>query len=1223
LEEKLMQIKRINTKNSHFTKLAMIAMLGTSSLTLSGCFGVDSDNAAIESSAPSSEVPVAVPTPVSIPDPVVEIADRTLDDIAVRGRPQINNTLGYNVILSDLNTTLRGVSISFDGGDPYDVNQIKKMPSPEQLESLVNDYGFNTVHVYLEGDAAQNPDPVGVNEALADLLVERTRDAKMYLMITIANNGENGAIHSMQKTLAFWELYAAKYKDETHVIFEAHNEPVNLINQNWTAQDWERQAQMYDTIRTAAPDTMILLGSFMSFFGAAEAIAGADGLKVQFPDIWDNAGFAFHAYWDLPGVESTIDAFKVSTDYPALLNTEFWPGDTKNGYNEAFESHNIGWMQFEWLGANDLDLGNIKNSLNQFGTVWRPEAPQATWPASGSPVVPFGDDIGLYSRADDAFLNLDDAGKLIAGDSNYDGEGNDTFVVVDAGDDGYVALRGANGKYLSVDEYGLAMTASADDIGTNERLKWLELPSGDVALRPWAGSGHLIGSIPAGDGLEEGFTGPVGNGALLNGNNTYLVVTTFTAAPLAQLEAPVAAAPGPFYDSATPVPTNGAGDHPFNDAAPNGRLWAADFDFGGEAVAYHDNDVINKGDAYRFDEGVDVEPASEGYTSIGFFDNEEWLEYTIDVATAGDYVITFRSASGGGGGNVSFESNCVDLTGSIATPNTQGWDTWQDMSVDVTLEAGIQKLRVVSGGGMNFMNMDIQSGGNGNTAFAEGCQWAPEVPADLFVEAEDWTRVISLPEGEVQLEATADNNGGQNVGFIDEGDWMEYDVDMTDSACYVAEYRIATQDGSDGFEMSFAGEIVDIVVVPPTGGWQSWLTVSSAIELDAGAQTMRFEALGNGSVNINWFKFNQADASLCADAVDITYGENLIINASFDDATGWTDVNQYGADVEGNGVVTVANGVATFSETVVGGFTKHMGIYTAVNLQVGSYQFDMDMIYTDINELWGEVYIGASEPVVNTEYNGDQNVLVAYNAWDCPDARVYSGAATESGCDSNITPGRFEITTAGTYYLLFRSGGNTYGTSGIELDNWSLREINPSPVDVVAPSSGEFISNGSFDDASGWTDVNQYGADVEGNGVVTVANGVATFSETVVGGFTKHMGIYTTVDLQVGTYQFDMDMTYNDINELWGEVYIGTSEPVVNTEYNGDQKVLVAYNAWDCPDARVYSGAATASGCDSSVIPGQFEITTAGTYYLLFRSGGNTYGTSGIVVDNWTLTASQ
>ena len=1216
-----MQVNRIKAKNSHFTRLAMIALLGASALTLSGCFGVDSDNAAIESTATSPEEPK--PVIVVTPEPVSEIPDRTLADITVRGRPRIDNSLGYNVILSDLNTPLRGVSVSFDGGDPYDANQIKKIPTAEQLESLVNDYGFNTVHIYLEGDAAQNPDPVGINEAIADELVKRTREAKMYLMITIANNGENGAIHSIEKTLEFWQLYGAKYKDETHVIYEAHNEPVNLINNNWTADDWEKQAQMYETIRTQAPDTLILLGSFMSFFGGSEAIAGADGLKAQFPDIWNNAGFAFHAYWDLVGVESTIDAFKVSTDYPALLNTEFWPGDTKNGYNEAFENHNIGWMQFEWLNANDLDLDNIKNSLNEFGTVWRPEAAGATWPSSGSPVIPFGDDIGLYSRADDAFLHLDDSNKLMAGDSDYDSEGNDTFIVVDAGDDGYVALRAANGKYLSVTTYGLAMTASADEIGTNEKLKWLELPSGDIALRPWAGSGHLIGSIPAGEGLEEGFTGSVGDGALLNGDNTYRVVTTFTAAPIAKLEVPAPPAPGPFFNSATPVPTNGAGEHPFNAAAPNGRLWAADFDFGGEAVAYHDNDVINKGDAYRFDEGVDVEPASEGYTSIGFFDNEEWLEYSIDVATAGNYVITFRSASGGGGGKVSFESNCVDLTGSITTPDTQGWDTWQDTSVDVTLDSGMQKLRVVSGGGMNFMNMDIQPGGDGNTAFGVGCQWTPEAPADLFVEAENWTRVISLPEGEVQIETTSDNDAGQNVGFIDEGDWMEYDIDLADSACYIAEYRIASENGSDGFKISFAGEVVDTVIAPATGGWQSWLTVSSAIKLDAGAQTMRFDALGNGSVNVNWFKFNQADASMCADAVNIVYGENLVANASFDDDSGWTAVNQYGQDVEGNGVVTVAEGVATFSETTVGAFTKHMGIYTVVNLQVGSYQFDMDMAYSDINELWGEVYIGASEPVVNIEYNGDQKVLVAYNAWDCPDARVYSGAATKSGCDSSLSPGRVEITTAGNYYLLFRSGGNTYGSAGIVLDNWSLREINPSIVDVVTPSSGEFISNGSFDDASGWTDVNQYGADVDGNGVVTFSDGVATFSETEVGAFTKHMGIYTAVDLQVGIYQFDMDMTYNDINELWGEVYIGASEPVVNIEYNGDLRVLVAYNAWDCPDARVYSGAATASGCDSSTVPGQFEITTAGTYYLLFRSGGNTYGTSGIVLDNWTLTASQ
>jgi hypothetical protein len=1032
-EESLMPVNRINTIESHLNQFAKTALFSASILALTGCFGVDSDNETLTNAGGDTEIIVPVPVPE------VEIPDLTLADITVRARPHIDTSLGYNVILSDLSSILRGVSLSFDGGDPYNPDQIKKIPTLAQLESLVNDHGYNTVHMYLEGDAGQNPDPVGINETLADQLVELTRAAKMYLIITIGNNGENGAIHSLEKTLDFWTLYGAKYKDETHVIFEAHNEPVSLINQNWTAQDWDNQAKMYETIRSVAPDSMVLLGSFMSFYGASPAIAGADGLKAQFPDIWNNAGFAFHAYWDLAGVEETIDAFEVSTDYPALLNTEFWPGDTKNGYNEAFESHHIGWMQFEWLGANDLDLGHIQDSLNTFGTVWRPETASGSWPASGAPNIPFGEDIGLYSRVDEQFLNLDDANKVIAGDSSYDGEGNDTFVVVDAGNDGFVALRGANGKYLSVSEYGFAMTASADSIGTNEKLKWLELPSGDIALRPWAGTGHLIGTIPAGEGLAEGFTGPVGDGALLNGENTYLVVTSAADAPLAQLDAPSAPEPGPFYGQATPVPTAGESTHPYNNDAPNGRLWAADFDYGGEAIAYHDTSGINLGNAYRFDEGVDVEASSENYTAVGFFDNEEWLEYTIDVATAGNYIITLRTASAGGG-HLSIESDCIDLTGSVATPATGWWDIWQDMDVDVTLAAGVQKLRIVSGGGFNLMNMEVKAGGNGSTATAEGCQWEPPVPADVHVEAEDWVSVITLPDGEVALEDTADEGGGQNVGFIDAGDWMEYSVEIPEAGCYAASYRVATESGSDGFTISFDDVVVNTVVVPPTGGWQTWHSLTRHLELTAGLQTLRFDALG-GAQNINWFEFDQVDAAQCVDEGEIVFGENLLTQGSFEDATDWTVVNQWGEDVEGNGVVTVADGVATFSETVAGPWTKHMGIYTAVDLTAGTYQFDMDMSYSDINELWGEVYIGSAMPADNTEYSGDQQVLVAYNSWDCPYAMTYSGSATASGCDSSDNPGRFEITAAGTYYLLFRSGANTYGTSGVVLDNWTLTAV--------------------------------------------------------------------------------------------------------------------------------------------------------------------------------------
>jgi hypothetical protein len=165
------------------------------------------------------------------------------------------------------------------------------------------------------------------------------------------------------------------------------------------------------------------------------------------------------------------------------------------------------------------------------------------------------------------------------------------------------------------------------------------------------------------------------------------------------------------------------------------------------------------------------------------------------------------------------------------------------------------------------------------------------------------------------------------------------------------------------------------------------------------------------------------------------YSQNLITNGTFDDATGWTVVNQYGTDST-NGLVSFANGEVTIEKVdpTDGGWI-HMGFYTEVDLTAGWYQFDMDMNFENINEIWGEMYIGANEPVQNEEYFGDQQVIKAYNAWDCE--QTYTGQAVASGCDDSF-PGLFEITNDGTYYLLFRSGGNNFGTSGVKLDNLSL-----------------------------------------------------------------------------------------------------------------------------------------------------------------------------------------
>lgn len=210
--------------------------------------------------------------------------------------------------------------------------------------------------------------------------------------------------------------------------------------------------------------------------------------------------------------------------------------------------------------------------------------------------------------------------------------------------------------------------------------------------------------------------------------------------------------------------------------------------------------------------------------------------------------------------------------------------------------------------------------------------------------------------------------------------------------------------------------------------------------------------------------------------------------------------------------------------------------------------------------------------------------------------------------------------------------GDGIGTSQSENPTYTYSEPGTYMVTLVASKNGQsdtfsaeivttadpnLISNGNFNNESGWTIINHYEA-ANMNGMVTIENGEAKFSETTNTDW-KHMGIYTQVTLEAGMYQFDMDMSYSGINDIWGEVYLGSDEPVQNQDYTGNIYVLKAYNTWDCGNIKTYSGKAASSGCDPSENPGRFEITTPGTYYIVFRTGGQTYGNDGIIIDNMSL----
>ena len=141
---------------------------------------------------------------------------------------------------------------------------------------------------------------------------------------------------------------------------------------------------------------------------------------------------------------------------------------------------------------------------------------------------------------------------------------------------------------------------------------------------------------------------------------------------------------------------------PFNVGA---TIQAEDFDLGGENVAYHDNDALNKGGAYRRAEGVDIQATADtgGGYNVGRTNPGEWMEYTINIPTTGHYSIATRLASPKAG-NFHYEIDGIDVTGNIAFPATGAYKNWTTITNNLgSLAAGAHILRLVNGtGAVNF-----------------------------------------------------------------------------------------------------------------------------------------------------------------------------------------------------------------------------------------------------------------------------------------------------------------------------------------------------------------------------------------------------------------------------------------------------------------------------------------------------------------------------------------
>ncbi|MBW7461462.1 carbohydrate-binding protein, partial [Paenibacillus sepulcri] len=109
----------------------------------------------------------------------------------------------------------------------------------------------------------------------------------------------------------------------------------------------------------------------------------------------------------------------------------------------------------------------------------------------------------------------------------------------------------------------------------------------------------------------------------------------------------------------------------------------------------------------------------------------------------------------------------------------------------------------------------------------------------------------------IQTQNTNDTGGGLNVGWIDTGDWMDYEVDVDTTGLYQVEYRIASGAAAGHIQLKSGETVLSDTAVPNSGGYQNWRTVTDTVELPAGVQTLRLYASGGG-FNMNWINFQPA-----------------------------------------------------------------------------------------------------------------------------------------------------------------------------------------------------------------------------------------------------------------------------------------------------------------------------------------------------------------------------
>ncbi len=128
-------------------------------------------------------------------------------------------------------------------------------------------------------------------------------------------------------------------------------------------------------------------------------------------------------------------------------------------------------------------------------------------------------------------------------------------------------------------------------------------------------------------------------------------------------------------------------------------------------------------------------------------------------------------------------------------------------------------------------------------------------PVPGRIQAEDYHSQVG-----VQLETTTDIGGGQNISYLDVGDYLDYYINIPNSGTFNVNYRTASESAGGGLQMELIDTLgkattIHSATFPATGGWQTWTNTSRAAYIKSGLQHIRLK-ITKSQFNVNWFEFS-------------------------------------------------------------------------------------------------------------------------------------------------------------------------------------------------------------------------------------------------------------------------------------------------------------------------------------------------------------------------------